>query len=146
MSWFHHNKTERLTAAIRARRDQAESVRKHLRRREFYVLNPRILEEAEQEAAELSEQFEEEFHEATPEQVRKASELEVQFWTALRGGRDTKDYSDDAYERLQVRMNFIATALIDLLSAEEEMMTSPLVAHYLQVIDALHANAKRGDT
>ena len=31
--------------------------------------------------------------------------------------------------------------LIDLLLAEEEMMTSPLTQHYLYVIDELHAQA-----
>ncbi len=144
MAWFHFTKQERLKATIARRRDQAEVVRKHLRRREFYALNPRLLDDAQAEATELAYTFEEYFHEAAPLHFRKASELEVQLWTRLRDGRNTKDYSEDAYEQLQLRMTFIVTALIDLLTAEEEMTASPLVAHYLQLIENLRAYAKRG--
>ena len=145
MSWFHKSKQERLTAAIRMRREQAEIVRKHVRRREFYALNPRILEDAINEAKELPTVFEEEFQEAAPEHLRRGTELESKFWTALREARDTENYSDDAYEKLNVRMSFIVAALIDLLTGEEEMMTSPLVAHFLQLIDSLRAYARRGE-
>jgi hypothetical protein len=144
MSWFHFTKQERLKAQIAARRDQAELVRKHLRRREFYALNPRVLTEALADASELPYTFEEYFAEAAPQQFRKAADLEVQLWITLREARDTKDYSDDAYEALQVRMSIIVTALIDLLTMEEEMTSSPLVAHYLQLIDSLRSYAKRG--
>src|SRR5919106_817789 len=129
MSWFHLTKQERLRAQIAARREQAEVVRKHLRRREFYALNPRLLTEALADATELPYTFEEYFAEATPLQFRKATDLEVQLWTWLREARDSKDFSDDAYEALQVRMSFVVTALVDLLTAEEEMTSSPLVAH-----------------
>jgi hypothetical protein len=144
MAWFHFTKQERLKASIAARREQGELVRKYLRRREFYALNPRLLTEALADASELPYTFEEYFAEAAPLQFRKAADLEVQLWTALRDGRDTKDYSDDAYEQLQVRMSIIATALLDLLTMEEEMTSSPLVAHYLQLIDSLRSYAKRG--
>lgn len=144
MSWFHFTKQERLKAQIATRREQAEIVRKHLRRREFYALNPRLLTEALADATELPYTFEEYFAEAAPQQFRKAADLEVQLWTTLREGRDTKDFSDDAYEALQVRMSVVVTALIDLLTMEEEMTSSPLVAHYLQLIDNLRSYAKRG--
>jgi len=146
MSWFHLTKQERLKAAIATRREQAEVVRRHLRRREFYALNPRLLHEALSDATELPETFEEYFHEAAPQQFRKATDLEVHLWSTLRDGRNTKDYSDAAYEQLQLRMTFVVTALIDLLTAEEEMTSSPLVAHYLQVIDNLRSYARRGET
>ena len=42
-------------------------------------------------------------------------------------------------------MTFVTSALIDLLTAEEEMTGSPVVAHYLQLIDSLRTYAKRGD-
>jgi hypothetical protein len=145
MSWFHKNKQERLVAAIRLRREQAEIVRKHIRRREFYVLSPRVLDDAISEAKELPDVFEEEFQEAAPQHLRRAAELEAQFWTALREARDTNDYAEDAYEKLNIRMSFIVAALIDLLTAEEEMITSPLVAHFLQLIDKLRAYARRGE-
>jgi hypothetical protein len=144
--WFHFTKQERLKASIALRREQAEVVRRHLRRREFYALNPRLLDEALSDATELSETFEEYFHEAAPLHFRKATDLEVHLWSTLRDGRNTKDYSDDAYEQLQLRMTFVVTALIDLLTAEEEMTSSPLVAHYLQVIDNLRSYARRGET
>jgi hypothetical protein len=146
MSWFHYTKQERLKVMIAARREQAEVVRKHLRHREFYALNPRLLTEALAEATELPYIFEEYFAEAAPLQFRKATELEVQLWASLRDGRDTKDFNDDAYEALQIRMSFVVTALIDLLTAEEEMTNSPVVAHYLQLIDSLRSYAKRGQT
>jgi len=146
MTWFHFTKQERLKQSIAVRREQAEVVRKHLRRREFYALNPRLLDEAQADATELPYTFEEYFHEAAPLHFRKATELEVQLWKKLRDGRETKDYSDDAYEQLQICMSFIITGLIDLLTAEEEMTGSPLVAHYLQLIESLRAYAKRGDT
>jgi hypothetical protein len=145
MSWFHKSKQERLVAAIRLRREQAEIVRKHIRRREFYVLSPRVLDDAINEAKELPDVFEEEFQEAAPQHLRRAAELETQFWTALREARDTNDYTDDAYEKLNVRLSFIVAALIDLLTAEEEMITSPLVAHFLQLLDKLRAYARRGE-
>jgi len=144
--WFHLTKQERLKANIAARREQAEVVRRHLRRREFYALNPRLLDEALSDATELPETFEEYFHEAAPQQFRKATDLEVRLWSNLRDGRNTKDYSEAAYEQLQLRMTFVVTALIDLLTAEEEMTSSPLVAHYLQVIDSLRSYARRGET
>lgn len=144
MTWFHFTKQERLRAQIAARREQAEIVRKHIRHREFYTLNPRLLTEALADATELPYTFEEYFAEAAPLQFRKATDLEVQLWTTLREGRDTKDYSDDAYEALQLRMSFVVTALVDLLTMEEEMTSSPLVAHYLQLIDSLRSYAKRG--
>jgi hypothetical protein len=145
MAWFHFTKQERLKASIAQRREQAEVVRKHLRRREFYALNPRLLDEALSDATELPYTFEEYFHEAAPVQFRKAAELETQLWSKLRDGRNTKDFSEPAYEQLQLRMTFLITALIDLLTAEEEMTASPLVAHYLQVIDNLRSYAKRGE-
>ena len=145
MTWFHLTKQERLKASIAARRDQAEVVRRHLRHREFYALNPRVLDEALAEATELPETFEEYFHEAAPQQFRRATDLEVHLWSTLRDGRNTKDYADPAYEQLQLRMTFVTTALIDLLTAEEEMTGSPVVAHYLQLIDSLRTYAKRGD-
>ena len=40
---------------------------------------------------------------------------------------------------------FVITALVDLLTAEEEMTASPLVAHYLQVIEELRSYARRGE-
>jgi hypothetical protein len=144
--WFHLTKQERLKASIAARREQAEIVRRHLRRREFYALNPRLLDEALSDATELPETFEEYFHEAAPQQFRRATDLEVHLWSSLRDGRNTKDYSDAAYEQLQLRMTFVVTTLIDLLTAEEEMTSSPLVAHYLQVIDNLRSYARRGET
>lgn len=145
MSWFHFTKQERLKAQVATRREQAEVVRKHLQRREFYALNPRLLTEALADASELPYTFEEYFAEAAPLQFRKAADFEVQLWNTLREGRDSKDFSDDAYEQLQVRMSIVVTALIDLLTMEEEMTSSPLVAHYLQLIDSLRSYAKRGD-
>lgn len=146
MTWFHLTKQERLKATIATRQQQAEVVRRYLRRSEFYALNPHLLDEALADATELTETFEEYFNEAAPQQFRKATDLEVHLWQLLRDGRKTKDYTEPAYEKSQIRMSFVVTALIDLLTAEEEMTCSPLVAHYLNVIDSLRAYAKRGET
>jgi hypothetical protein len=146
MSWFHLTKLERLKATIAARREKAEVVRRYLRRSEFYAINPRHLDEALADATELIETFTEYFNEAAPQQFRKATDLELHLWQLLREGRKTENYDEMAYEKLQIRMSFVVTALIDLLTAEEEMTSSPLVAHYLNVIDSLRAYAKRGET
>lgn len=146
MSWFHLTKQDRLKATIAARREQAEVVSRHLRRSEFYALNPRLLDEALTDAMELPSTFEEYFNEAAPQQFVKATDLEVHLWSVLRDGRKTNDYAEAAYEELQHRMCFVVTALIDLLTAEEEMTSSPLVAHYLLLIDSFRATAKRGET
>lgn len=146
MAWFHFTKQERLAASIAARRETAEVVRQHLRRREFYALNPRTIDEALADASLLPETFEEYFAEAAPQHFRKATDLEVHLWSTLRDGRNTKNFDDDSYEQLQTKMTFVITALIDLLTMEEEMTTSPLVAHYLQLIEHLRSYAKRGET
>jgi len=145
MAWLHFTKQDRLQASMAARREQAEVVRQHLRRREFYAITPRLLDEALADATLLPETFEEYFAEATPQQFRKATELEVHLWSTLRDARNTNAYEDAAYEQLQRRMTFVVTALIDLLTMEEEMTASPLVAHYLQLIDNLRSYAKRGE-
>jgi hypothetical protein len=145
MSWFHFTKQERLKAEIAARRDTAEHVRKSIRRKDFYALSPRLFEEVIHDATELPYTFEEYFQEAAPQQLRKAADLEVQLWTHLRDAHNSKQFGDREYEHLLTRTGLIVTALIDLLHAEEEMTSSPLVAHYLQVIDAVRKYAARGD-
>lgn len=146
MAWFHLTKQERLQASIAARRETAELIRQHLRKREFYAFNPRTLDEALSDASLLPETFEEYFAEAAPQQFRKATDLEVHLWSTLRDGRNTKNYDDESYDQLQIKMTFVVTALIDLLTMEEEMTASPLVAHYLQLIEHLRSYAKRGES
>jgi hypothetical protein len=145
MSWFHFTKQERLKAEFAARRDTAETIRKSIRHKDFYALNPRLFEEAIHNATELPYTFEEYFQEAAPQHFRKAAELEVQLWTRLRDAHASKEFGDKEYDQLLARTGLIVAALIDLLLAEEEMTASPLIAHYLQVIDTIRRYAARGD-
>src|SRR5262245_41495482 len=84
MSWFHFTKQERLKAEFVARRDIADTVRKSIRRKDFYALNPRLFDDAIHGASEVPYTFEEFFQEAAPQHFRKAAELEAQLWTKLR--------------------------------------------------------------
>jgi hypothetical protein len=145
MSWFHFTKQERLKAEYAARRDIAEQVRKSIRRKDFYALNPRLFDDTIHGASEVPYTFEEFFQEAAPQHFRKAAELEAQLWTKLRDAHASKQFGEKEYERLLTRTGLIVTALIDLLLAEEEMTSSPLVAHYLQAIETIRRYAARGD-
>lgn len=144
MSWFHFTKQERLKAEIAARRETAEVIRKHVRRRDFYAMNARPLEEALHEANELPYTFEEYFQEAAPQHFRGAADLEAQLWKRLQEEHSSKQFGEQEYDQLLTRVGIIVTALIDLLLAEEEMTASPLVAHYLQVIENVRRYAARG--
>lgn len=126
-------------AMIAARRELAEEVRKRIRRRDLHTVDQQLLDKAQDEAANFPYIFEEEFHENPSPNMLDASLLEIQLWTMLRASRKRGDQSAE-----RAKLLFVVGALIDLLLAEEEMLQSPLVTYYQNMIHAIEAYAKHG--
>lgn len=124
---------------IAARRELAEEVRKRIRRHDLHTVDPHLLDTAQDDAANFPYLFEEEFHENPSGNMLDASLLEIQLWTTLRASRNRGEQSAE-----RTKLLFVAAALIDLLLAEEEMLQSPLVTYYQNMIDAIEAYAKHG--
>ena len=142
MSWFHLTKQERLRRNREVRREIAETARRHARENIFLI--PHDIKPALDAAMDEARTFEEYFREPMPKHLREALDLEVSFWQHLALRIDELQASkvdDDAYENMQRHVRSFIVILIDLLHAEEEMVTSCLQQHYRDLLDQLQARA-----
>jgi hypothetical protein len=141
MAWFHPTKLDHITQGRRARRVFAQDVRNLIVREEFYTTNIRTIEETIRAAKREDELYAEYLGERMPEHMVKALTVEIGIWMTLHDLLFKPPVSEEAYPALCRKLRPYIAVLIDLLLAEEEMMTSPLTQHYLYLIDELHAQA-----
>lgn len=143
MSWFHHTKLEAIRDDRKRRREIAEAVRNNIFREEFYTTDIRIIEQTIRAAKREDDVYAEYLGETMPEQMRHAIELEVLLWMRLHDLLFRPPVSEDQYPEHCRKLRPFISILIDLLHAEEEMMSSPLVRHYLKLVDTWRAEAAR---
>jgi len=142
MSWFHHTKLDTIRSDREHRRALAERIRNDIFREEFYATNIKQIEATIRDAKREDETYADALGEPMPEQMRKAVELEVLMWMAIHDLLFKPPVTEDQYPTLCRKLRPFIAVLIDLLHAEEEMTSSPLVQHYLNMIDAWHDQAK----
>jgi hypothetical protein len=145
MSWFHFTKQEALRRNREVRRDLAETARKHARDNPYDI--HRELQDALRSATDEERTFVDYFGEPMPPQVEFALHLEIILWRRLQAAleRATKEaHTDEAtYKAFQEGTGALLMILINLLHAEEEMVTSCLVEHYVKLAKALQAESVR---
>lgn len=144
MSWFHFNKQERLRRNREIRRDYAEDARKEAADNPF-IIN-RTVEEALKLAGDEERTFEDYLGEPMPPHVESALRLEIVLWRRIQAAlehADTKNMDDAKYKVFTENVRTILLCLINLLHAEEEMLTSCLVRHYTGIIKAVQAESAR---
>jgi len=144
MTWFHFTKLERLRRNRELRRERAESCRKEAAENVFMI--GRTVDDAIKAAGEEERLFADYFGEPMPQQVQMAVRLEILFWrriqAALERANATK-MDDASYQKLEEGIRALLLALINLLHAEEEMLTSCLVRQYVTIIQAVQADAAK---
>jgi len=145
MSWFHFTKQERMKRNREVRREAAE----HARRKagdNTYDIQAEV-NTALKGALEEERTFIDYFGEQMPEHLSMALHLEIILWRRLQAGleREMKQdrISDEQYAQFQSGVRSLLMILINLLHAEEEMVTSCLVQHYLQIARDLQAKSAR---
>ena len=143
MSLFHRTKLEQIREHRKCRRDFAEMVRNNIFREEFYATNITEIEETIRAAKREDDVYVDLLDEPLPDHMRKALEAEVLMWMTLHDLLFKAPRPEDEYPALCRQLRPYVAILIDLLHAEEEMMTSPLVRHYLRLVDAWRAEAAR---
>lgn len=143
MSWFHHTKLDAIREDRRRRRAVAETIRNNIFREEFYATNIRIVEETIRAAKRDDDVYVEYLGEPLPEHMRRAVEAEVVMWMTIHDLLFKPPVTEDQYPDLCRKLRPFISVLIDLLHAEEEMMGSPLVRHYIKRVDAWRAEAAR---
>src|SRR5258708_38387595 len=141
MTWFHLSKVDLITQARRTRRGFAEQVRNSTFRQEFYATNMRAVEETIRAAKREDELYAEYLGERIPDHMMRAVTLETGMWMTLPDLLFKPAVSEDEYPALCRKLRPYLSVLIDLLLMEEEMMTSPLTQHYVQLIDTLRTKA-----
>jgi hemerythrin superfamily protein len=142
MSWFHYTKQERLKRDRELRRELAETAKKHTADNIFLI--PHDIAPALTAALDEERTFEESFREKMPSHLRKALDLEISFWQHLNEKIDNvraEHLTDSDYDKLKDAVRSFLVVLIDLLHAEEEMLTSCLQQHYLDLLHQLQARA-----
>jgi len=141
--WFHTNKVARITQRRHDRLVFAEELTNSIARLEFYATNRRRLDDVVQSAKHEDELYEEYLGEPMPEHMRRAITLELSFWLTLHELLARPAVTEDAYPALCRKLRPYLGLLVDLLHAEEEMMTSPLTRHYHDLTAAITADAVR---
>jgi hypothetical protein len=144
MSWFHFNKQERLQRQRTIRRELAEQARKDA------LDNPWIIGRAVGEAfklASVEEQlFADYFGEPMPSHVLAALRFEQLLWHRIQAALEKADaahMTEHKYAALRDGICALLLCLINVLHAEEEMLTTCLVRHYLELLQRLQADAAR---
>jgi hypothetical protein len=141
MTWFHLTKVDLITQARRTRREFAEQVRNSTFREEFYATNIRAVEETIRAAKREDELYAEYLGERMPDHMTRAVTLETGIWMTIHDLLFKPAVIEDEYPALCRKLRPYLAVLIDLLLMEEEMMTSPLTRHYVQLIDTLRTQA-----
>jgi len=118
-------------AALRsARRASARDIFNRLLLEQFYVTNPRELEEVVRAAQHEEFVYEHLLGEPMPRQLRSALLAEVRAWEAFYDVLVRPPVPEEDYGVLCSRLRPRALALMDLLDVEIEMLTNPLVRYY----------------
>jgi ribosomal protein S4 len=145
MSWFHFTKQERLKRNRTLRRELAEQARKHAADNPYDIR--RQIDEALSLAVEEERTFIDYFGEQMPKQVEMSLHLEMILWRRLQAGleREMKQngITHSQYQQFQQAVRALLMTLINLLHAEEEMVTSCLVQHYITIAKDLQAESAR---
>jgi hypothetical protein len=141
MTWFHPSKVDLITQARRTRRVSAEQVRNSTFREEFYATNMHAVEETIRAVKREDELYTEYLGERMPDHMLRAVTLETGMWMTIHDLLFKPAVSEDEYPALCRKLRPYLAVLIDLLLMEEEMMTSPLTQHYVQLIDTLRTQA-----
>jgi len=144
MSWFHYTKLERLKRNREIRCACAEQVRKTASENIFLL--PDLVKDAVRSATDEDRMFEASFGEPLPQQLATALRAELTMWEHINQAvlhAHKQQLSESDYDHLRDRIIEYSMILVDVLHAEEEMVTSCLVRHYLTVIDALADKAAR---
>jgi hypothetical protein len=142
MSWFHFTKQERLQQNRAARREVAEQAKRHAAENLFLI--PHDITRALTTAIDEERTFQEYFGERMPNHVRDALKLEIAFWQHLQSAIEdvqTEKITDAAYAKLADNIRSFVVVLIDLLHAEEEMLTSCLQQHYVELLRTIQNRA-----
>ena len=145
MSWFHFTKQERLRRNRTIRRELAEQARKHAGDNPYEIR--RQVDEALGLAVDEERTFIDYFGEQMPTQVEMSLRLEMILWRRLQAGleREMKQerINDAQYQQFMQGVRALLMTLINLLHAEEEMVTSCLVQHYIKIAKDLQAESAR---
>jgi hypothetical protein len=142
MSWFHFTKQERLQRNRQTRRDYAEIAKKHAGDNIFLIRHE--IEPAIKIALDEERTFEEYFREQMPAHLKAALNLEISFWQHLQEKLDDAreaTLTEADYDRIKDSFRSFLVVLIDLLHMEEEMLSSCLQKHYVDLTHAIQARA-----
>ncbi|HEX8170980.1 MAG TPA: hypothetical protein VF824_10615 [Thermoanaerobaculia bacterium] len=133
MSWFHYTKHERLQRRRQVRLETAERAIKEASSNWYMV--PGIVEPCIGDALEEAYLFEEYFGEPMPTHLRHALQVEVELWQRLiLAIKNAKNITEEEYVKYLPRVRAYLVAVIDLLQAEQEMITSCLVRYYEHIV------------
>ena len=142
MSWFHYTKHERLQRRRQVRLEAAEQAIRETSTNWYLV--PGIVEPCIGAAVEEAHVFEEYFGEPMPAHLRHGLQVEVELWQRLiLTIKKTKNITEEEYITYGDRVRAFLTAMVDLLQAEQEMITSCLVRYYEHIISSTRDTALR---
>lgn len=144
MSWFHFNKQDRIRRNREIRREYAEDAYKEAKDNPFIIA--RTVADAMKIATDEEHTFQAYLGEPMPNHVQMALHLEVILWRRIQAGLervDTKNMDEKSYAVFRDKVRALLLSLINLLHAEEEMMTSCLVRHYITIVQAVQAESAR---
>lgn len=144
MAWFHFTKQERFRRNREIRREIAEAAKKSATENIFLV--PHDITPALSQALDEERTFEEYFGEKMPAHLRDALSLEITFWQHLHqriAGLHAEQLTTTDYDRIKEAVRAYLVVLIDLLHAEEEMVTSCLQLHFREITADLQARAAK---
>lgn len=144
MAWFHFTKQDRLKRNREIRCEYAEACRKEATENVFMI--GRTVNEAFKLASEEERLFSDYFGEAMPQHLQMALHLEILLWRRIQAALERANASkmdEKTYKTLEENVRAILLALVNLLHAEEEMLTSCLVRHYVTIIQSIQADAAR---
>jgi|GEM_PF-1224408 len=142
MSWFHYTKGERFKRNRELRREHAETAKKHTGDNIYLI--PHEIEPALKGALDEERTFEEYFGEQLPAHMKEALSIEIALWQRLAKAIDAtqgSNISEPEYQKLAAAIREFLIPLIDLLHAQEEMITSCLQVHYVRIIRELQLRA-----
>lgn len=144
MGWFHFSKQERFQRNRQIRREAAEDARKEAADNPWII--GRQVADALKLACDEERAFEEYFGEPMPQHLQAAVRQEIILWRRIQVAlekADTKSMDEKRYAALRDGIRTLLLCLINLLHAEEEMLKSCLVKHYMQIIQAVQAESAR---
>jgi len=144
MAWFHFTKQDRVKRNREVRREYAEHSRKEASENVFTI--GRTIAEAFKLASDEENLFADYFGEPMPQHLQMALHLEIVLWRRIQAALERANAAkmdDTTYKHLEENIRVILLSLVNLLHAEEEMLTSCLVRHYVTIIQAIQADTAR---